>query len=92
MGMMVVPQSLAYAVIAELPYQYGLFSAFCGVMVYCWFGMSKDITVGPTAIMSLLVATQAEVGVARVLHPTFVGPSPHTTHMPHRVRSRKPSP
>ena len=59
---MVVPQALAYAVIAELPYEYGLFSSFGGVLVYAVLGMSKDVTVGPTAIMSLLVATEARVG------------------------------
>ena len=61
-GLMVVPQALAYAVIAELPYEYGLFSSFGGVLVYAVLGMSKDVTVGPTAIMSLLVATEARVG------------------------------
>ena len=59
--MMVVPQALAYATIAGLPYQYGLFASFCGVFVYCGLGTSKDVTVGPTAIMSLLVSAQAKV-------------------------------
>ncbi|PIK41532.1 putative sodium-independent sulfate anion transporter [Apostichopus japonicus] len=53
----VIPQSLAYASIAKLHIQYGLYSAFMGCFVYCLFGTSKDITVGPTAILSLLVAT-----------------------------------
>lgn len=34
--------------------QYGLYSSFMGGFVYCLFGTSKDITLGPTAIMSLL--------------------------------------
>lgn len=55
-GLMVVPQGLAYALIAGLPPQYGLYSAFMGVFVYCIFGTSKDITIGPTAIMSLIVS------------------------------------
>lgn len=37
-------------------WQYGLYSAFMGGFIYCFFGTSKDITLGPTAIMSLLVA------------------------------------
>lgn len=53
----VIPQSLAYASIAKLHIQYGLYSAFMGCFVYFIFGTSKDITVGPTAILSLLVAT-----------------------------------
>ncbi|XP_022521077.2 sodium-independent sulfate anion transporter [Astyanax mexicanus] len=53
-GLTVVPQGLAYAEVAGLPVQYGLYSAFMGCFVYCVFGTSKDITLGPTAIMSLL--------------------------------------
>lgn len=59
-GLMVVPQSLAYASsIAGLPNQYGLYSSFMGVFVYCFFGSSKDVTLGPTAIMSLMVRNNA---------------------------------
>lgn len=39
-----------------LSFQYGLYSAFMGGLIYCIFGTSKDVTMGPTAIMSLLVA------------------------------------
>ncbi|XP_071796463.1 sodium-independent sulfate anion transporter-like [Asterias amurensis] len=53
----VIPQSLAYASIAKLPVQYGLYSAYIGCFVYCFLGTCKDISVGPTAIMSLLVAS-----------------------------------
>ena len=55
-GLMVIPQGLAYASIAELPPQYGLYSSFMGGFIYCFLGSSKDITQGPTAIMSLMVA------------------------------------
>ena len=75
-GLMVVPQALAYASIAQLPLQvcikkskavnivflrtqYGLYSAFMGCFVYTIFGTSKDVTLGPTAIMSLLTASKA---------------------------------
>lgn len=37
-------------------FQYGLYSAFMGCFVYCFLGTSKDITLGPTAIMSLMTA------------------------------------
>ena len=37
--------------------QYGLFSAFMGCFVYTIFGTSKDVTLGPTAILSLLTAS-----------------------------------
>lgn len=56
-GLMVVPQSLAYATnIAELPARYGLYSSYVGVIVYMFFGTSKDVTLGPTAIMSKIVS------------------------------------
>uniref|UniRef100_A0A1I8GED4 Sulfate_transp domain-containing protein n=1 Tax=Macrostomum lignano TaxID=282301 RepID=A0A1I8GED4_9PLAT len=56
-GLMVIPQGLAYAHVAELPVQYGLYSAFMGPFVYCLLGTSKDASLGPTAIMSLLTAS-----------------------------------
>ena len=40
-------------------FQYGLYSAFMGCFVYCVLGTAKDITLGPTAIMSLMTATFA---------------------------------
>ena len=40
-GLMVIPQGLAYAKIAGLPEQYGLYSAFMGCFIYCFFGSSK---------------------------------------------------
>ncbi|CAO3591102.1 unnamed protein product [Absidia cylindrospora] len=54
-GIVVVPQSMAYAKIAMLPPEYGLYTAFVGLCVYCLFATSKDISIGPTAVMSLLV-------------------------------------
>ncbi|KXJ78346.1 hypothetical protein RP20_CCG004936 [Aedes albopictus] len=54
-GLTVIPQGIAYAVVAGLEPQYGLYSAFMGCFVYFVFGSCKDITIGPTAIMSLMV-------------------------------------
>ncbi|KAB7494644.1 Sodium-independent sulfate anion transporter [Armadillidium nasatum] len=53
-GLTVIPQGIAYALIAGLPPNYGLYSAFFGSFIYMFFGSSKDITIGPTAIMSIL--------------------------------------
>lgn len=58
-GLMVTPQCLAYANMAGLPVVYGLYSSFFGIMWYAVFGTSKDISVGPTAIVSVLTATFA---------------------------------
>lgn len=45
-GCVVVPQGMAYAKLAELPVQYGLYSSFMGVLIYWFFATSKDITIG----------------------------------------------
>ncbi|XP_073876935.1 sodium-independent sulfate anion transporter isoform X4 [Macaca fascicularis] len=55
-GLTAIPQALAYAEVAGLPPQYGLYSAFVGCFVYFFLGTSRDVTLGPTAIMSLLVS------------------------------------
>ncbi|XP_055861215.1 sodium-independent sulfate anion transporter-like isoform X4 [Biomphalaria glabrata] len=58
-GLTVIPQGLAYAQVADLPAQFGLYSAFIGCFIYALMGTSKDITLGPTAILSLMTATFA---------------------------------
>ena len=41
-----IPQGIAFALIADLPPHYGLYSAFMGSFVYTIFGSCKDVTVG----------------------------------------------
>ncbi|XP_011503518.1 PREDICTED: sodium-independent sulfate anion transporter-like, partial [Ceratosolen solmsi marchali] len=53
-GLTVVPQGIAYAVVAGLPPHHGLYSSFMGCFVYLIFGSTSYVTVGPTAIMGLL--------------------------------------
>lgn len=53
-GLTVMPQGLAYAILAGLEPQYGLYSAFMGAIVYVFFGSCKDITIGPTALMAIM--------------------------------------
>ena len=48
-GAVVVPQGMAYATLAGLPPQFGLYSSFMGVLVYWFFATSKDITIGVCA-------------------------------------------
>lgn len=54
-GLTAIPQGIAYAVVAGLSPEYGLYSGFMGCFVYTIFGSCKDITIGPTAIMSLMI-------------------------------------
>ncbi|KAJ3575411.1 hypothetical protein NP233_g1111 [Leucocoprinus birnbaumii] len=55
-GIVVVPQGMSYAQVATLPPQYGLYSSIVGVFIYGFFGTSKDVSIGPTAVMSLTMA------------------------------------
>ncbi|KHJ36457.1 putative sulfate permease 2 [Erysiphe necator] len=70
-GAVVVPQGMAYAILAGLPPQYGLYSSFMGVLTYWLFATSKDITIGPIAIMSVLVGMV--VSEAKVTNPDVPG-------------------
>ena len=56
-GVMLIPQGLAYALIAGLPPIYGLYAALIPILVYAIFGTSGSLAVGPVAMVSLLVAT-----------------------------------
>jgi len=55
-GIILVPQGMAYAMIAGLPPVYGLYTALVPVFMYMILGTSKQISVGPVAMDSLLVA------------------------------------
>ncbi|KAJ3067545.1 hypothetical protein HDU98_009235 [Podochytrium sp. JEL0797] len=55
-GLVAIPQSISYATkLAGLPAQYGLYTSFIGALLYCLFATSKDVTMGPTAVLSLVV-------------------------------------
>lgn len=66
-----IPQGLAYGSLARLPVQYGLYSGFIGGFIYLLFGTAKDITLGPTAIMSLFVAQYCNGSIALATALTF---------------------
>jgi SulP family sulfate permease len=55
-GAMLVPQAMAYALLAGLPPEVGLYAATVPVLVYALFGTSRQLAVGPVAIVSLLTA------------------------------------
>ena len=56
-GAMLVPQAMAYALLAGLPPEIGLYAATIPVIIYALFGTSRQLAVGPVAIVSLLTAT-----------------------------------
>ncbi len=55
-AIMIIPQSLAYAMVAGLPPQTGLYAAMFGLSVYALFGTSNTLSVGPVAVISLMTA------------------------------------
>lgn len=56
-GVMLIPQGMAYAMIAGLPPVYGLYAALFPQVVYAFMGTSRQLAVGPVAMDSLIVAT-----------------------------------
>lgn len=55
-ALVLVPQSMAYAQLAGLPLQTGLYAAFVPVMVAALFGSSRQLATGPVAVVSLMTA------------------------------------
>jgi SulP family sulfate permease len=56
-GVMLIPQGMAYASIAGLPAVYGLYASIIPIIIYAIFGTSRQLAVGPVAMVSLLTAT-----------------------------------
>ncbi|KAJ0086177.1 hypothetical protein Patl1_08480 [Pistacia atlantica] len=52
-----IPQDIGYAKLANLDPQYGLYSSFVPPLVYALMGSSRDIAIGPVAVVSLLLGT-----------------------------------
>lgn len=61
---MLIPQSLAYALLAGLPPEMGLYASMLPIVLYAIFGTSRALAVGPVAVVSLLtVAAVSKVAV-----------------------------
>ena len=68
---MLIPQSLAYAMLAGLPPQAGIYASILPIILYAIFGTSRALAVGPVAVVSLMtaaavgqVAAQGTIGYA----------------------------
>lgn len=55
-GVMLIPQGMAYAMLAGLPPIYGLYASIFPIIIYSIFGTIRQLAVGPVAMDSLLVA------------------------------------
>ncbi len=66
-----VPQAMAYALLAGLPPIYGLYASIVPLVLYALFGSSRQLSVGPVALVSLLVlaglSEMAEPGTERYI-------------------------
>ncbi len=71
-ALVLVPQSMAYAQLAGLPPQYGLYASFLPVMVAALMGSSRQLGTGPVAVVSLLTAA--------ALQPYATNPETYVTY------------
>lgn len=62
---MLIPQSLAYALLAGLPAQMGIYASMIPIILYAIFGTSSALAVGPVAVVSLMTA----VAIGKVADP-----------------------
>ena len=53
---MLIPQELAYSLLAGLPVETGLYASIIGLSVYAIFGTSNTLSVAPVAVLSLMTA------------------------------------
>ena len=70
-GVMLIPMSMAYAVLAGLPPIFGLYASLVPLVIYPIFGTSRHLAVGTVAIDMVIVAVglgvMAEPGTARYI-------------------------
>ena len=69
---MLIPQSLAYAMLAGLPPQVGLYASMAPLLLYAIFGTSRTLAVGPVAVASLMTAAAAGA-IAAQGTPEYLG-------------------
>lgn len=56
-GVMLIPQGMAYSMLAGLPPIYGLYAVTIPLIIYALLGTSRQLAVGPVAMVSLLIAS-----------------------------------
>ena len=69
-GVMLIPQGMAYAMLAGMPPIYGLYASIVPLILYAIFGTSRQLAVGPVAMVALLIA--AGVGSITSDPSTFI--------------------
>ncbi len=64
-AVMLIPQAMAYALLAGLPPVIGLYASIVPLLIYAIFGTSRQLAVGPVAMVALLVSS----GIASIATP-----------------------
>ncbi|VAH87796.1 unnamed protein product [Triticum turgidum subsp. durum] len=64
-----IPQDIGYAQLAFLPAHVGLYSSFVPPLIYAAMGTSRDIAIGPAAVLSLLLGTLLQEEIDPVKNP-----------------------
>ncbi|XP_022131635.1 sulfate transporter 1.3-like [Momordica charantia] len=64
-----IPQDIGYAKLANLDPQYGLYSSFVPPLIYALMGSSRDIAIGPVAVVSLLLGTLVQAEIDSTTNP-----------------------
>ncbi|OMO60296.1 high affinity sulfate transporter SAT-1, Sulfate/bicarbonate/oxalate exchanger SLC26 family protein [Corchorus olitorius] len=64
-----IPQDIGYAKLANLDPQYGLYSSFVPPLVYAFMGSSRDIAIGPVAVVSLLLGSLLQDEIDPIKNP-----------------------
>ncbi|KAM0952910.1 putative SLC26A/SulP transporter, STAS domain, STAS domain superfamily [Dioscorea sansibarensis] len=62
-----IPQSIGYANLAKLDPQYGLHTSFVPPLIYAVMGTSREIAIGPVAVVSLLISSM----IQKVVNPSL---------------------
>lgn len=70
-GVMLIPQGMAYSMLAGLPPIYGLYASMLPLIVYAILGTSRQLAVGPVAMVALMVASGVGA-IAPVGSPEFI--------------------
>ena len=64
-GIILIPQAIAYAFLAGIPPIYGLYSSLVPLFIYACLGTSRHLSIGPVAVTSILLMT----GISQLATP-----------------------